>query len=338
MNNYKGVLPGIFILFAAGVLYRKYQDKLLSYESQENEKLIKKYLLNENIPNYLKKPILWIHIPYKINARIWKDYGSRNTENLNEPYLYLTIKSIIDNCSNSFRICLIDDNSFHTLLPSFKVNFSKLPEPIDENIRTLSKLMLLKTYGGMFVPPSFVCSKNLKNIYTDGIESKKMFFNEAVSKNSTSNILSTFTDYDFMGCEKKCPVVDECINYLQSLISRDATSESKFDGNFQRFIFSLQNQEKINIISGEKIGIKDNNGEVLLLDDIMNDTPIELSKNNCGVLIPHDDLLLRLKYKYFVHLSIPELLESETFIGKLLENVDNSENSRNKKQLSKTCL
>ena len=25
----------------------------------------------------------------------------------------------------------------------------------------------------MFVPPSFVCSKNLKNIYTDGIESKK---------------------------------------------------------------------------------------------------------------------------------------------------------------------
>ena len=149
-----------------------------------------------------------------------------------------------------------------------------------------------------------------------------MFFNESVSKNSTSSILSTFTNYDFMGCEKKCPVLDECINYLQSLISRDATNENKFDGNFQRFIFSLQTQKKINIINGEKIGIKDTDGEPLLLDDIMNDTPIELSKNNCGVLIPHDELLLRIKYKYFVHLSITEILESETFIGKLLNNVN----------------
>tara|TARA_Y100000816_G_scaffold292305_1_gene286907 strand:+ start:7192 stop:8193 length:1002 start_codon:yes stop_codon:yes gene_type:complete len=324
MNNYKGVLPGLFVLLAAGVLYRKYQDKMNGYESEENEKLIKKYLLNENIPGYLKKPILWIHIPYKINARIWKDYGSRNTENLNEPYLYLTIKSIINNCSNSFRICLIDDNSFHNLLPSFNINFSKIPEPIDENIRTLSKLMLLKTYGGMFVPPSFICTKNLKNLYNDGIKDKKMFFNETLSRNSTSDILTTFTGYDFMGCDKKCPIIDECITYLQSLISRDATSESKFDGNFQRFIFSLQKQEKINIITGEKIGIKDSNGDAILIDDIMNDTPIEMSKNNYGLLIPHDELLIRMKYKYFVHLSIPEILESETFIGKFLrdENVE----------------
>ena len=94
--------------------------------------------------------------------------------------------------------------------------------------------------------------------------------------------------------------------------------------NFQRFIFSLQKQEKINIITGEKIGIKDSNGDAILIDDIMNDTPIEMSKNNYGLLIPHDELLIRMKYKYFVHLSIPEILESETFIGKFLrdENVE----------------
>ena len=322
MAKYKGIIPGLLILLAAGVLYRKYQDNLSMMEKEENEKLIQKYLLNENMPSKMKKPILWIHIPYKINARIWKSFGSRNTENLNEPYLYLTIKSIVTHCSNSFRICLIDDNSFSQLLPEYNVDFSKLPDPIDENIRSLSKLMLLKTYGGMFVPASFVCSKNLKNMFNDGIKDNKMFFSENISHNSTSSLVNTFPNSEFMGCEKKCEQLEKCIHYLQSLISKDATSESKFDGNFHRFIYGLHQQESINIIPAEQIGVKDANDNPILLDDMLNDTPIELSKNKYGILIPHDELLIRIKYKYFVYLSIPEILESETFIGKYINDLN----------------
>ncbi len=320
MNNYKGVIPGLIILLTAGVLYRKYQDNTEDFEKQENEKLIRKYLLNENIPSIVAKPILWIHIPYKLNARIWKAFGSRNTENLNEPYMYLTIKSIVSACSNSFRVCLIDDNSFEQLLPTFNVDFSKLPEPIDENIRTLSKLMLLKTYGGMFVPPSFVCSGNLKNMFNDGIKNQKMFFCEDVSRNSTSNIVNMFPSTEFMGCNRKCKTVDSCINYLQSLISRDSTAESKFDGNFNRYIFSLKEKNEVNIIPGDVIGTKDTNDDPIIIDQLFNDTPIELSRGTLGVLIPHDELLIRIKYKYFVYLSIPEILDSETFIGKYILN------------------
>ena len=43
-----------------------------------------------------KKPIVWIHIPYEINSRSWDSFYSRNSENLNQPYLYLTIESIIN--------------------------------------------------------------------------------------------------------------------------------------------------------------------------------------------------------------------------------------------------
>jgi len=322
MNNYKNVIPGLFILLTAGILYRKYQDRTFDFENQENEKLIRKYLLNENIPLHLKKPILWIHIPYKLNARIWKSFGDRNTENLNEPYLYLTIKSIVSACSKSFKICLIDDNSFSQLLPSLNIDYSKLPEPIDENIRLMSKLMLLKTYGGMFVPPSFVCSKNLKNMYNDGTKNNKMFFSESVSRDSTSSIVNSFTSSDLFGCDKKCPVIQECISYLQSLISRDSTAESKFDGNFNRYIYSLKHSNKVNIIPGTNIGTLDENNENIILDDIMNDTPVKLYHGTYGVLIPHDELLVRLKYKYFVYLSIPEILESESFIGKYISNLN----------------
>jgi len=323
MNNYKGFIPGLILLFTAGVLYRKYQDNVDDFEKLENEKLIRKYLLNENIPSAFAKPILWIHIPYKLNSRVWKSFGSRNTENLNEPYMYLTIKSIVAACSTSFRVCLIDDNSFGQLLPSFGVDFSKIPDPIDENIRTLSKLMILKTYGGMFVPPSFVCEANLKNVFNNGVHKEKMFFGEDVSRNSTSSIVNMFPNTQFMGCNKNCKTVDLCINYIQSLISRDSTAESRFDGNFERFIFNLKENNQANIIDGSIIGTKDSNNDPIILDQLFNDTPIELSPNATGVLIPHDELLRRIKYKYFVYLSIPEILDSETFIGKYINNHHN---------------
>lgn len=322
MTNYKGVIPGFLILFAAGVLYRKYQDKVASFENEGDEELIRKYLLNENVPYGLKKPVMWIHVPYKMNARMYKDFGARNTENLNEPYLYLTIKSIVDRCSSAFRVCLIDDNSFGRLLPTFNVDFSKLPEPIDENVRTLAKLMLLKTYGGMFAPPSFACATSLKSMFRDGVSGGKMFFCENVSRNSTSSIVTTFSSSQFMGCEKKCAALDDCVEYLQSLISRDATAESRFDGNFDRYIFGLQQSGRVNVIPGEHIGIKDASGEPVLIDHIMNDTPIELTDGTCGILIPHDEVLSRIKYKYFAYLSVPEILESESFIGKFLRDLN----------------
>ena len=52
-----------------------------------------------------------------MNARWWKSFGSRNTKCLNQPYQYLTIKSIVDKCGEHFNICLIDDKSFEKLIP-----------------------------------------------------------------------------------------------------------------------------------------------------------------------------------------------------------------------------
>ena len=36
-------------------------------------------------------------------------------DSINIPYMYLTIKSIIAHCSKSFKICIIDDNSFEKI-------------------------------------------------------------------------------------------------------------------------------------------------------------------------------------------------------------------------------
>ena len=62
--------------------------------------------------------------------------------------------------------------------------------------------------------------------------------------------------------------------------------------------------DKVNIIPAENIGGVDVEGNTIILDDIMNETPIELSNNAYGVRIPHDELLARHKYKYFAYILL----------------------------------
>ena len=95
----------IFIIFLFMVFYY--------FQHQNNELMIQNYLFNgdnnkiNKIFENIKKPILWIYIPYEYNSRHWESFGSRSSLHLNQPYLYLTIQSIIQHCSNDFYICII---------------------------------------------------------------------------------------------------------------------------------------------------------------------------------------------------------------------------------------
>ena len=80
-------------------MYKKYEDKLLLTEGdKDNHNMIRKYLLEDSefdaSEQKVKKPIMWIHIKYEYNARKWLSFGSRSSCELNQPYLYLTLKSI----------------------------------------------------------------------------------------------------------------------------------------------------------------------------------------------------------------------------------------------------
>ena len=123
------------ILISLGILYQKYlekQKRTLSFDSYGE---IKQYLLKDKTLDKNKKPLLWIHIPYEYNSRNWLSFGSRTSTELNQPYLYLTVKSIIKNCDESFKVLLIDDNTFENLLPGWSININTLSEPIKSYVR-----------------------------------------------------------------------------------------------------------------------------------------------------------------------------------------------------------
>ena len=155
----------ILLLLIIGYGYSMYSGKLNQDTEKEERDLIQKFLANDVNKMDRKKPFLWIPIQYDMNQREWLNFGSRNTTNLNQPYLYLTIRSIIEKCGDSFNICLIDDNVFHKLIPNWTIEVSRLADPLRLHMRELAMAQLLNRYGGMRLAPSFVCFEDLITLY-----------------------------------------------------------------------------------------------------------------------------------------------------------------------------
>ena len=313
----------IGILIIANAFGNKIKNAV-NPEKSEDE-LIRKYLLNESPLYGYNRPKLWIHTKYEYNSRKWKSFGSRSSTDLNQPYIHLTIKSIINHCGDDFNVCLIDDDSFRQLIPGWKIDVSKLPEPKRNLYREQGLIELLYIYGGLIVPNSFVCLRNLTPLFAKNINLNKPFVfekpnnNVAIIKNQksqqfTSNAL-------FIGAPKRNAVIKDMVVYLQKRNENPHTSsEEEFFGYTSKWLDNEVIRNHINIVDGIYIGVKTIDKKPVLIENLLEENPIEFcSKRTHGILIPEDQMLTRTAYNWFPVTSIENLLKSNTLISKYLE-------------------
>ena len=312
-------LNNILILFAVliilGFLYKRFEDKRIREENIGDYKAIQKYLLDGVALGKSKKPILWIHIPYEYNSRKWLNFGSRSSYELNQPYLYLTVKSIIKRCDNSFTICIIDDNTFNKLIPNWDIDMSKISDPILSNMRQLGMMKLLYIYGGLICPLSFVCIKDLVRLYTKGTNGDKMFLCETTNRNITSTDFDYYANLAFCGAPKECEMVLNMCDFIQRTMSTDYTDASVFLGDFNRWANKRIESNKINMINGVEIGTKTIDDTPVLLEHLMSNNYLNISSNAYGILIPSAEILKRIKYEWFARLSEKQVMNNDTIIG-----------------------
>jgi len=313
------VLSAITI-FATSYLVNKYTQQ---FESNDEYELIRKYLLNDSPLYGFNRPKIWIHTKYEINSRKWKDFYSRNTTDLNQPYIHLTIKTIIDHCGDDFNVCLIDDQTFSKLIPSWDVDLSTVAEPMRAHFRELGLMQLVYYYGGMVVPNSLVCLKNLKSLYEDGIRNNLPFVCESINRstnvqNQKQRLLFAPSLY-FMGAVKNDPVILELVEYLkQRNASPHFSAEVDFVGDTSNWCFDRLNEGKLNLIGGERIGIKTEKRKTILLEDLMEEGFLDLRKDTVGIYIPADEILTRPKYQWFAVLPSEQVLKTNSIIAKYL--------------------
>lgn len=329
LKNYTKYIVPFIILILANVLYNRYKDKQHREENLDDYSMIQKYLLTDHsLDNYeedknngnkkQQKPILWVHMNYEYNSRSWASFGSRSSKELNQPYLYLTVRSIIRCCEKSFHICLIDDESFSKLLPTWSVDMNTLANPVLTYMRQLGLTKILYKYGGIIVPPSFLCMQNLINMYNVGTRDNKMFVGEMVNPSVSSTINLFSPNIKFMGANKETPMVKELIDYMYTTISNDYTSQNEFLGEFNKWINERVEKKKINLVEGKLIGTKTLDDEPIGIEMLMSNNYINIYPKTYGIYIPEDDILKRHKYEWFARLSPKQILESNSIICKYI--------------------
>lgn len=314
-----------FILIVLGFFYKRFEDKRMREESGDTYEAIQKYLLDDVTLGKSKKPILWIHVPYEYNSRNWLSFGSRSSFDLNQPYLYLTVRSILKQCDDSFTICIIDDSSFKRLIPGWNINMTTISDPILSNMRMMGLMKLLYNYGGLVCPISFVCLKNLHGLYEKGIRGEKMFVCETVDRNSTSTDVDFFPNFTFCGAPKECETVRELCSFIEGTSSHDYTAETKFLGNYDKWCKQRIENGTMNMIEGVEIGTKTIDERPIILDDLMSNNYLDVYQGTYGILIPADEILNRRKYEWFARLSQKQVMESDTIIGNYLLLANSSE-------------
>ena len=295
-----------------------YQEKKNTYNRNKDYKIVKKYLVTDHDINKSDLPIIWIHMTYKENARWWESWGSRLTDRLNQPYLHLSIKSIIDKCGGDFNICILNDDSFGKLLPNWQIDLSRVSEPLRSKLVRLGKTKLLYEYGGIIIPPSFLCMKNLIDMYNRLTIYDKAFVGEVqkTSYNPTTNLLQVSDEV--MGAHPHNSIVKEYMIYLEHMVSRDYTDESIFTGVDSEWLSEKVNKHQLNKIEAPYLGVVDSKDNLVTVERFMDTKYIDFKNNILGVLLPANDILERTSYSWFARMSIRQALECNNNLGKLL--------------------
>lgn len=323
LKNIYHYLFAFSLILVANYAVMKWKNTFQGSDDEE-AKLIQKYLLNDTPIFGLSKPKIWIHTKYETNARKWKDFMSRNTDNLNMPYIHYTIQSVINHNNNDFHICLIDDNTFEKLIPNWNIKVSSLPDPQKTYFRELGMLNILYLYGGMVIPDSFICMQNLKSFYDIGINGKKPFVAESV--NRTNNTLEQkhkmlfIPDIYFMGSLKNDSTIQEFIQHLETKNNKfDMTEEKRFLGTNSQWCIKAIDDGKMNLIMGQQIGIKTAKRKTILIEELFEEKYLDLDSSCIGIYLPEDEILRRHKYQWFAYLSKDEILKTNAIIIKYLK-------------------
>ena len=306
------------ILISLGILYQKYLEKQSRTANYDDYGEIKKYLLRDKTLDNSKKPILWVHIPHEYNSRNWLSFGSRSSFELNQPYLYLTVKSIIKCCDESFKIVLIDDGSFDKLIPSWNINIAAMADPMKCYIRQLAMAKLIYNYGGIHVPISFLCFRDLITMYNKGTNDDTMFVCENYDENITATTELFYPNLGFMGAKKENETVKNLIDFMQRTISSDYTAQTQFLGEFEKWCKNKIEKGQMRLIPGTDVGTKTLDDEPVTVETLLSNNYIHFYPKMYGIWIPSATILKRRHYEWFARMSPEQIFSSQFILAKYI--------------------
>jgi hypothetical protein len=294
---YIGILILLFIILRHNYMKKLKEEKLKIRRGEYLD--INKYFYDADNLCESKRRKLWIHIPFEKNARKWVDFGSRNTYQLNLPYMTLCIKSIIDTCSEQYDIIIYDDTNIRDILKDMEVDLSKISGSLLEKYREICRMKILYEHGGIMLPPSLYLHKSIASIDNEDtwyVIDSYNYQSETLKMMLPSTIVT--------GSNQKNKHLKKYIEYLEDIALKDFGEASiHYSANY----FMKNN---IPILDGALIGLRDAANKPISLDQLMSSKELKLRSDAIGLYMPHEELLHRKTYQWYCYLNEKDVLEA----------------------------
>lgn len=311
-----------YIFAIAVVMAARYVGNLYMQVSTEDDPIAKARLLfgsheRDNHDTRKVLPKLWMYVHHAKNARVWNSFGSPNSYDVNQPYMNLCISTTVNYCGVDFDIIMVDDTSFAKMIPDWKYGDLKTElQPRGDRLREIGLATLVLLYGGIVIPDTFVCARNLIDMYNDSIAQNDMF----ISLDPVAASARREPDAYVFGAPKSSPVIQAYIDFLYKGVVDDvARSTYEQRRRLWLWISAYQKNGKLDI--SPVFGVTDTRGRVITTERLFEDIEIDLPLNNCGLIIPSNEILARRKYNWFAYLSEDDVLKARIFISRYIARI-----------------
>jgi hypothetical protein len=191
-----------------------------------------------------------------------------------------------------------------------------LADPMKCYIRQLALAKLIYNYGGINVPISFLCFRDLIGLYNRGTHDDSMFVCENYDMNVTSTNKLFYPDSRFMGAKKENETVKEFINFMERVISDDYTAQTKFLGEFDKWCDKKITNGKMRLIPGTDVGTRTVDDEPVTVETLLSDDYIHFYGKAYGIWIPDKQILKRRHYEWFARMSPEQIFQSQFILAK----------------------
>jgi hypothetical protein len=326
--------------------------------------LMRQFLLapsNDGSSSRRHKPPLWIHLPYESNSRVWDAFAERRSNNLNQPYVQQCIEMAIAHCGDDMNVCIIDDSSFARLLPGLwsrvadatghtdivreDGDLSTLPDPQRSHLRAVAQLELVHRYGGIVMPYTFLCFRNLC-VLLDRCRARgdSLFVVENANRGGAAKILATTTtttttgqpnalartglhfapDARFFGsCEKANPLMAKWTAAAYAQLRRYGVSSQELD--FSQFLshwcLDAVAAQSLVLVSAPEVCVAYVDAPTrrtlpMTVDDLFESSDhARLSQSALGVWIPGEQIICRKKFAWFANISLDSILRGDYLLA-----------------------
>ena len=195
-----------------------------------------------------------------------------------------------------FNICVINDNDLKDVIPNWKFDMNELSDPIKDRVRRLAQVELINYYGGIVVPPSFLCLKNLRKLY--GQTEYESYYVEC-GKNDI-----------ILGGKRNNADLKNYIATLNIYIS-DMSNEPEFKN-----LINVALEKNITKLDSKEFGLRTVDNIPVTIVDLLSDKCINLSEDMYGLYIPRERLLEEKQNEWFTSIEVEKIKKSNLYIAR----------------------